>query len=37
VNNLQHADSVLRAAMMEQLNYALMAANDVAPKPTAFA
>lgn len=37
MNNLQHADPALRAAMMERLNYALMGADDTSPKPTAFA
>ena len=37
MNNLQHTDPVLRAAMMEHMNYTLMAADDTSPKPTAFA
>jgi arylsulfatase A-like enzyme len=37
LNNLQNDDRVMRAMMMEKMNYALMAADDHAPKPTAFA
>ena len=37
MNNLQHTGPMLRSAMMEHMNYSLMAAEDTSPEPTAFA